>query len=343
MSTKYISWGQVTRVERERAERERAEKEALHTVSPVKSTTPVESSTPTESTSPIDSSGPVDSSSPTDSVIPIEVTRPLESIGPTESTAPAESSGPVRSTGPARSAGPVKSAQAKSTGPVNDRPAGRSTTGPIESAGPVKTSALRVERHYSRVLNSVLDGVLPTLPPAAALAYIQIYRLSYGNGRDWCKIGNPRLAERCGLGESTLRRAIRQLEQRDLIRIVQYTFGGAEQGTVYQVLPPPGTPEGAVSLPESDGPVKSSGPSRSSGPVDSGAMKDMKEKERKGGSSESTVYEIRTIAARIYEVHRNEADYGRDRLRSAVREALIGQGLGATDAQLEEAIRGMAH
>ena len=29
----------------------------------------------------------------------------------------------------------------------------------------------------------VLDTVLPTLPPAAALAYVQLYRLSYGNGR----------------------------------------------------------------------------------------------------------------------------------------------------------------
>jgi hypothetical protein len=72
-------------------------------------------------------------------------------------------------------------------------------------------------------------------------------------------------------------------------------------------------------------------------------MKDMKEKERKGEiSSESSVYAIRTIAARLYEVHRGEPGYDRDRLRGAVREALIGQGLAASDDQLDEAIRGMA-
>lgn len=314
MSTKYISWGHVKKAEREREERERVEGEALRT------------------SSPLDSSGPAES------------TGPVESISPLISTDPLDSSGPVRSSRAPKSSGPVKSAQAKSTGPVNDRPAARSMTGPADSGGPVKMSGLRVERNYSRVLNSVLDVVLPTLPPAAALAYLQLYRLSYGNGRDWCKIGSPRLAERCALGESTLRRAIRQLEQRGLIQILQYSFGGADQGIVFQLGPPPGTPEGAISTPESAGPVKSSGPPKSSGPLDSGAMKDMKEKERKGEvSSDSSIYAIRTIAARLYEVHRGEAGYDRARLRGAVREALIGQGLAATDDQLNEAIRGMAN
>ena len=320
MSSKYISWGQVKKAEREKEERERLQRQS------VTNSSPVESSAPADSSSLLESGTPADSSSP------------LKSVAPIESVPPVDSGREVKSSGP------VKSAQAKSVGPVNERPAARSTTGPTESGGPVKLGALRVERNYSRVLNSVLDTVLPTLPPAAALAYVQLYRLSYGNGRDWCKIGSPRLAERCALGESTLRRAIRQLEQRGLVRIVQYAFGGSEQGIVFQLVPPPGTPEGAVSSADSSGPVKSSGPPRSSGPVESGPMKDMKEQERKGeGKSEPSIYEIRTIAARLYEVHRGDASYDRDRLRAAVREALIGQGLGASDEQLDEAIRGMAH
>jgi hypothetical protein len=65
----------------------------------------------------------------------------------------------------------------------------------------------------------------------------------------------------------------------------------------------------------------------------------MKEHERK---HESGVYEIRTIAARLFEAHRGTPGFDHDRLRALVRDALIGQGRQPEDGAIEDAIRGMA-
>jgi hypothetical protein len=54
------------------------------------------------------------------------------------------------------------------------------------------------------------------------------------------------------------------------------------------------------------------------------------------------VYEIRTIAVRLFEVHRGEIGFDHERLRRLVRDALIGQGRDVDNGAIEEAIRGMA-
>ncbi len=54
-----------------------------------------------------------------------------------------------------------------------------------------------------------------------------------------------------------------------------------------------------------------------------------------------SVYEIRTIAARLFEAHRNEQTFSHARLRELVRDALIGQGSVVEDSLVDEAIRGM--
>ena len=70
-------------------------------------------------------------------------------------------------------------------------------------------------------------------------------------------------------------------------------------------------------------------------------MKYIKEHDRKG-FDEPDVYEVRKIAARLFEVHREEAGFDRERLRALVRDALIGQGHEPHAALIDEAIRGMA-
>jgi hypothetical protein len=70
-------------------------------------------------------------------------------------------------------------------------------------------------------------------------------------------------------------------------------------------------------------------------------MKHEKEKGRKE-SSKPDVYELRTIAARIFEARRSEPEFTKDRLREALLNVLIAENREATDEAIEEAIRGMA-
>jgi hypothetical protein len=69
-------------------------------------------------------------------------------------------------------------------------------------------------------------------------------------------------------------------------------------------------------------------------------MKYIKEHDRKG-FDELGVYEVRTIAARLFEVHRDDAGFDHDRLRTLVRDALIGQGREPDASVIEDALRGM--
>jgi hypothetical protein len=55
----------------------------------------------------------------------------------------------------------------------------------------------------------------------------------------------------------------------------------------------------------------------------------------------ANVFEIRTVAARLFEAHRGEPGFNHDRLRQLVREALIGHGRQSDSESIEEAIRGM--
>jgi hypothetical protein len=191
--------------------------------------------------------------------------------------------------------------------------------------------------HFSSIANAVLDRVLQTLPPAAQLAYLQLYRLSYGMRRNWCRIGNSRLAERCGIGESTLKRGLAVLEKRGLVEVVEYRFGGDDRGTTYYVPIPPDTPDGAIRQVKSGGQPKSTRQPDPTSQPDSGPMKDLEKHDEKG-----VVYEIRTIAARLFEAHRSDPGFDHERLRELVRDALIGQGHQPDGDAIEEAIRGMA-
>jgi DNA-binding transcriptional MocR family regulator len=182
-----------------------------------------------------------------------------------------------------------------------------------------------------------MDVLLPTLSASAQVVYLQLYRLSYGHGRKTCRIGHPRLAERTHLSQSTVRSALGQLEKRGLVTVREYKFGGAEQGTTYEIHLPAETPEDAIGLVKSDSPPKSSRLPDSGSLPDSGTMKVLEKNDER-----DSVYEIRTIAARLFEVHRGELGFGHERLRRLVRDALIGQGREPDDSAIDEAIRGMA-
>jgi hypothetical protein len=66
--------------------------------------------------------------------------------------------------------------------------------------------------------------------------YIQLYRLSWGWGKNTCFISNPKLAERSGVPETSMRRAVKKLIGKGLIEKTERRFGGAEQGIEYRVF-----------------------------------------------------------------------------------------------------------
>lgn len=61
-----------------------------------------------------------------------------------------------------------------------------------------------------------------------------------------------------------------------------------------------------------------------------------------GDPSTSLVFEIRTVAARFHEANAGEASYTRDRLIADVKTSLLGQGRVVDEAEVVEAIKGLA-
>jgi hypothetical protein len=67
--------------------------------------------------------------------------------------------------------------------------------------------------------------------------YVQLYRLSWGWGKDLCFISNRRLSERSGVPETSMRRAVRKLLAKHLIEKTNRVFGSnMDQGIEYRVF-----------------------------------------------------------------------------------------------------------
>jgi hypothetical protein len=77
-----------------------------------------------------------------------------------------------------------------------------------------------------RVPNTIVDSLLPTLQPAAALVYLRLYRLSRGYRRDTCLVGLQKLASATNTSQRTVQRAIEYLEDRQLVLREGASFGG---------------------------------------------------------------------------------------------------------------------
>ena len=67
--------------------------------------------------------------------------------------------------------------------------------------------------------------------------YVQLYRLSWGWGKDTCFISNRRLSERSGVPDTSMRRAVRKLQSKQLIEKTNRVFGSnTDQGIEYRVF-----------------------------------------------------------------------------------------------------------
>jgi len=94
---------------------------------------------------------------------------------------------------------------------------------------PEKAGRLDLPHRYT-------DHACALLSPDEQAVYLQLYRLSWGWGKDTCFISNPRLSERSNVPETTLRRVVKKLVAKKLAEILDRKFGSQrEQGIVYRV------------------------------------------------------------------------------------------------------------
>ena len=97
-----------------------------------------------------------------------------------------------------------------------------------------RTQARRRQRHYGRfaVLNGFVDGVMGTLPRAAALVWVCLWRDTKPNGLARTAVDD--LARRIGGDRRTVLRALRLLDERRLLDVVRR--GGLGRGvSAYRV------------------------------------------------------------------------------------------------------------
>ena len=91
-------------------------------------------------------------------------------------------------------------------------------------------------RGHTQLPHRYTDHLPRWLSADEQAVYIQLYRLSWGWGNEICFISNPKLSERSGVPETSMRRAVKKLIGKRLIEKTDRRFGGAEQGIEYRVF-----------------------------------------------------------------------------------------------------------
>lgn len=109
-------------------------------------------------------------------------------------------------------------------------------TSPSIEDRPNLLDAIPEVRGHMQLPHRYTDHLPRWLSPDEQAVYLQLYRLSWRWGRDVCFISNPKLAERSGVPETSMRRAVKKLIGKGLIEKTDRRFGGTEQGIEYRVF-----------------------------------------------------------------------------------------------------------
>ncbi|HET6438101.1 MAG TPA: hypothetical protein VFG59_08570 [Anaeromyxobacter sp.] len=134
--------------------------------------------------------------------------------------------------------------------------------------------AVRVRSRFVAVPLDAFDKAGPAMPPELQAAYLQLMRLSYGEGRNWCRAAKRDLEARLHVSERRLLRLLDGLVERGLVRPLHRD----NRGTLWRVfLPGEGTGERSsdgvllgrpsVALPANDVPPSAARPSATSAPL----------------------------------------------------------------------------
>lgn len=97
-------------------------------------------------------------------------------------------------------------------------------------------AALPEQKGETRIPNRYADHLCRMLRPDEQAVYWQLYRLSWGWGKETCLVSNPKLSERSNVPLSTMKRAVASLIEKGVIIKTGQTNGyGKEQGVEYRV------------------------------------------------------------------------------------------------------------
>lgn len=89
---------------------------------------------------------------------------------------------------------------------------------------------------HCRWPHALTDSLFKLLDVPERVVYEQLYRLSWGFGKDFCTIGLPKLAERSGLKPTATHGAVARLTKKGLVIKAAATFGkNKEQGITYRL------------------------------------------------------------------------------------------------------------
>jgi hypothetical protein len=105
-------------------------------------------------------------------------------------------------------------------------------------APPPPTAELREdlpEALLAEAFRMVMDFVLPTLPLAAQVTYLWLFRYAYGFNRNHCRVSRPALMRVTGLSKRGLDLSLAALEKLGWIGTVEVSY---RQGTLYQIYLP---------------------------------------------------------------------------------------------------------
>jgi hypothetical protein len=91
------------------------------------------------------------------------------------------------------------------------------------------------EAFLAEAFRMVMDFVLPTLPLAAQVTYLWLFRYAYGFNRNHCRVSRPALMRVTGLSKRGLDLSLAGLERLGWIRTVEVSY---RQGTLYQIYLP---------------------------------------------------------------------------------------------------------
>jgi hypothetical protein len=86
-----------------------------------------------------------------------------------------------------------------------------------------------------RIPNTIMDVLLPTLEPSAAVLYLRLFRLSHGYRKDECVVGLQKLGNSTNTSQKTVQRALVCLEKRQLVERIGASFGGQQKGNHFKV------------------------------------------------------------------------------------------------------------
>src|SRR5215210_494512 len=175
---------------------------------------------------------------PQDSIV-----TPSTSDSLSNNTSPSKLNRPTIVDAPSKVDGPAVEASLSTDQPPPPPEASLSTSdspakmvSPSTEDGPNLLDAIPEVRGHTQLPHRYTDHLPRWLSADEQAVYVQLYRLSWGWGNEVCFISNPKLSERSGVPETSMRRAVKKLIGKGLIEKTDRRFGGAEQGIEYRVF-----------------------------------------------------------------------------------------------------------